>query len=152
MKLDSKRVDHLMIIIALGWVMVIAMTLAGKGFAAMYVSVVIISAHMLIGFSHNGTINRKLFANPFLSWLITFTVGIVGMQYFAFLYGDMRPSFLILGMHPSYFFELCFYWLAGILTISLGLYKRRDLWLSEEDWNHFLSIVNSEEDEVKDNE
>ncbi|MCC8025892.1 MAG: hypothetical protein LIP16_11415 [Clostridium sp.] len=152
MKMDSKRVDHLMIIIALGWLLVIIMTLGGQGFAAMYVSVIIISAHMLVGFSHNGMVDKRLFFYPFLGWLITFTAGIAGMQYFAFLYGDSRPDFLILGMHPSFFFELGFYWIAGILTLSAGLYKRRDLWLSEEDWSEFLSIVNSEEEEADEGE
>ena len=122
-KLGDKKVDFLMILIALGWVIVIVLTLLKKGFLAMYVSTVIISAHMLVGLAHKGMINKRLFVYPFLCWLITFIIGIVGMQYFAFLYGDSVPDFLIFGMHPSFFFELGFYGIAGIVTLSLGIYK-----------------------------
>lgn len=152
MKLDVKKVDLFMFLIAIGWLLVIGLTLAEKGFMAMYVSAGIISLHFLIGLAHNGSINKKLFISPFLSWITTFLIGIVGMQYFAFLYGDSVPSFLILGMHPSYFFELAFYWIAGIFTISLGMYKQRDLWLSEEDWKCFLDAVNSDREGTRNDE
>ena len=55
-KLGDKKVDFLMILIALGWVIVIVLTLLKKGFLAMYVSTVIISAHMLVGLAHKGMI------------------------------------------------------------------------------------------------
>ncbi len=152
MKLDAEKIDCCMLLIALGWLSVIGLTLAEKGFIAMYVSTGIVSLHFLIGLAHNGNINKKLFVYPFLSWLTTFLIGIAGMQHFAFLYGDSVPSFLILGIHPSYFFELAFYWIGGILTISLGIYKRRDLWLSEEDWKCFLDTVDSNEEEIKNDE
>lgn len=143
MKVSSKTADKLIMIIALGWVAVIVMTLFGRGFPAMYVSAVIIAAHFVLGLIHKGEIRRKLIWLPFLGWFITFGIGIIGMQYYAFKFGDSIPSFLIFGMHPSLFFELAFYWIAGIVTISYGLVKNRDVWLSEDDWDEFLKIANS---------
>lgn len=140
MKLKPKYVDILMLIIALGWLIGMGMTYMGHGYEAMYVTIPIISAHFIIGLSSNGTVDKKMFVYPFLCWLITFTIGIIGMQYFTPDDLNDVPR-LILGMHPSLFFELVFYWLSGIATISVGLYVNRERWLSKEKWENFLNEV-----------
>lgn len=145
MKLESKCVDGIMLAIAVVWVISMAMTYFGHGFAAMYLTPVIIAGHFLVGLAHKGKIKKKLLFYPFLAWLIVFVIGIIGMQYFTFLYGDEVPAFLILGLHPSYFFELACYWIGGLLTISLGIYKYRDEWLSEDEWDEFLAIAAAED-------
>ncbi len=147
MKVSEKTVSALMLLIAVLFVISLALCIMGYGFKAIYVSAAIVAIFFFLGLRQDGQVSKKLFFYPYLIWLISFYVGFIGMEYFDVLFGESMPSFLILGWHPSTFFEVACYWLCGLLTISLGIYIFRKEWLSDERWDKFLKFVEENEDE-----
>jgi hypothetical protein len=111
---------------------------------AMCLGVVLMLLHMLLGAAKGGVISRKLLVYPFGVWAVLWILSFIFSKYYSDLFAGVMPSFTIVGFHPSFAFTVFFYWIGGMLTLSLGFVLRRDEWLSEEDWKTFMNRVHRE--------
>ena len=147
MKFTDKSKDIAVLSIAILWAVIIIVAVMGYGFEAMFIGVIIVSLHFVLGLSEDEIINKKLFYGIYLFWAIQFGIGLSGMIYFSKLYGDNIPETLIFTMHPSYFFDVAFYWLGTLFTIGVGLYRLKDVWLPQERWDSFVEMINKNKEE-----
>ncbi|GHS86034.1 hypothetical protein AGMMS49957_03390 [Synergistales bacterium] len=111
---------------------------------AMCLGVVLMFLHMILGAAKNGVISKKLLVYPFGLWALLWIVSFICSKYYSDLFAGVMPSFTILGFHPSFAFTIWFYWIGGMLTLSLGFHLYKDEWLSEKDWKDFVSQVQKE--------
>jgi hypothetical protein len=109
--------------------------------AAMCLGVVLMFLHMLLGAAKGGVISKKLLFYPFGVWAVLWIASFTLSKHFSDLFAGVMPSFTILGFHPSFAFTVFFYWIGGMLTLSLGFVLYRDEWLSEKDWKDFLNRI-----------
>jgi hypothetical protein len=111
---------------------------------AMCLGVVLMFLHLILGAAKGGKISKKLFFYPLGIWGILWIASFILSKYYSDLFAGAVPSFTILGFHPSFAFTVLFYWIGGMLTLSLGFVLRKDEWLSEKDWKDFLNRVHGE--------
>lgn len=91
------------------------------------------------GAAQNGKISMKLLMYPLGSWFVLWAGGFFIAKYYSDLFLNKAPDFTILGFHPSFAMIILAYWIGGVLTLTLGLIKHSDQWLSDESWDVFLA-------------
>lgn len=133
-----------MIFQALAWIGAVVACMCGFAWAWMIVVVFMPVTLALNGSRSGQTISRKFLLYPIGAYFVTFLISAIGMLYFHLRFMDAAPTFYILGMHPSEFFLYFFYWIGGVLTVTVGLALRRNEWCSEERWNKFLETIKGE--------
>ncbi|MDR1874731.1 MAG: hypothetical protein LBQ90_06955 [Synergistaceae bacterium] len=111
---------------------------------AMCLGVVLMLLYMLLGAAKNGVVPKKLLVYPLGAWAILWIASFILSKYFSDLFAGVIPGFTIGGFHPSFAFTVFFYWIGGILTLTVGFVLRKDEWLSEKDWKDFLNRVRQE--------
>ena len=141
MKISENGTSVIMGIVAILWIIIAilgALSMVEVGF---YFTVALTASYGILGAVHGGAINKKILFYPITIWAILMIISIFGMNYYQAQFLGVRPSFTILGFHPSFAFVIFFNWIGGILTWTLGFYIFRNLWLSENSWNEFLDEI-----------
>jgi FtsH-binding integral membrane protein len=136
-KIKDSFKDKLVLLLPVFWVLIIVMVYMEQGLYAMYVSIAIGAVSVILGLSEGEEMNKKLFVNLFIGWIVVMGVSVTGMIYYYLKFGNEAPTFTLLGMHPSGFFLIVGYWLANFLYLSLTLYRLKDIWLPQERWEAF---------------
>lgn len=141
MKFSDKNVSAVMVIIALLWIIIMIFGVTGNGGIGLYFTVALTCAYAVLGTVQKGNISKKLLIYPIGVWALAQVICIIGMNYYEALFRGIRPTFTILGMHPSYAFVVIFFWLAGVATWSVGLWIYRKEWLSASVWDDFINEI-----------
>ncbi len=123
------------------WVGVMLSGWYGQWYAGMFQGLLIMFIYMMMGSAKNGVVSKKLLGYPLLSWLILWSAGFYFTQKYALQFQDKVADFTILGFHPSFAFIVFFYWVGGVLTLTIGLNLFKNEWLSQEEWNAFKTKV-----------
>lgn len=142
MRLSGKVKDKLIIAIPILLFSAVVLALSEKGLLSIYLVIAIDCILFILGLTEGEYINKKLVFILLFGWLAIILVGITGMIYYYNLYGNNTPNFTLLGMHPSFFYMIIFFWIGNLLYISLGLLLLRDIWLSQEKWDKFVETIN----------
>ena len=111
----------------------------------MILGVVLMLIHIVLGAAHHDKLSKSFFRYPVLIWAIFWITSFLLSWYFSNKFAGQTPNFTILGFHPSFAPTVFLYWLGGMFTLSLGLYLKRDEWLSEKDWEEFRASVREED-------
>ncbi len=113
----------------------------GKWYLGMYLSLIVMFIYMVMGSAKAGVISKKLLLYPLVSWLLVWSAGFYMAQKYAVQFSDGVANFTIMGFHPSFAYIVLFYWIGGILTLTLGLNIYKDEWLSDSEWEAFKDKV-----------
>jgi hypothetical protein len=133
----AKGRTAVVVLIAASWLG--CMVLGWKNYfvPAMCLGVVLMFLHLILGAAKGGVISKKLLIYPFGVWAVLWISSFILSKYFSDLFAGVMPGFTMLGFHPSFAFTVFFYWIGGMLTLSLGFVLNKDEWLSEKDWKDF---------------
>lgn len=146
MKITDKMSDAFAVFQAIAWIGTVASCMLGFAWWWMFVVGLMVLAMILNGARRQGYISKKLLLYPIIPWFATYMISMAGMLYYHLHYLDSPPDFYILGQHPSAFYMHIFYWIFGILTISVGLAVNRFEWCSEQDWDTFTAQIKEEKE------
>ena len=142
MEIGKYRTGIVLVITGL-WAAVTICGWTGKWFIGLILGILLMFLHMVMGAAHNGKIHKKLLIYPLVPWCALWIVGFFFAKYYADQFMNIAPSFKILGFHPSFAFVILAYWIGGVLTLTLGLIKNEDAWLSEENWQAFKTKIDA---------
>jgi hypothetical protein len=140
MNLREKN-DLLIILIGILWAAIVYMGWENVSIPAMYLGVVLMFLHMMLGVSKKGILSKKLIVFPLIPWAILWIVSFYLSDYYSALFAGQMPNFTILGFHPSFSWTVLTYWIGGMLTLTLGFVINKDEWLSEQDWEDFKKRI-----------
>lgn len=148
LRFSDERKDVYVILISIIWMLYIVFALADFGFYALFLVVVQVYLHIMLGLAENETVNKQMIYKLVIPFTLNFVIGIGGMIYYNQKFGSAQPDFLILGMHPSFFFCVVFYWLGSLATMGVGLYLLRNTWFPKKRWEDFVEMIDkAKEDE-----
>lgn len=142
MDISNKRTD-IMVIIALLWLVISVLGWYGHFMPAMYLGVVLMLLHMVMGVAKKGKVSNKLLSYPLLAWAVLWALSFFLSKHFADAFAGQVPSFTILGFHPSFAWTVLTYWLGGMFTLNLGFVLFKNEWLTEKEWDEFVEKVKS---------
>ena len=131
----------LILVSTLLWVGVMLSGWYGKWHTGMFLGLLIMFIYMMMGSAKNGVVSRKLLWYPLVSWLLLWSAGFYFTQKYATQFHSGIADFTILGFHPSFAFIVFFYWIGGVLTLTVGLNLFKNEWLSEIEWDVFKAKV-----------
>lgn len=131
------------------WVAVMFAGWYGKWFMGMFLGLIIMFIYMLMGSAKQGVISKKLLWYPLVSWLVLWSVGFYLAQNYALKFSEGIATFTLFGFHPSFAFIVLFYWVGGVLTLTLGLNLYKDEWLSEAEWETFKQKLAAENERTQ---
>lgn len=131
----------LMVLIGVLWVVITIMGWTGYWFPAMFLGIILMLIHMMMGAAKNGKLHSKLLLYPFLVWAVLWVISFGMSYYHGNLFAGRMPEFTILGLHPSFSWTVLTYWIGGVLTLNLGFILYKDLWLSNEEWADFKKKI-----------
>ncbi len=140
MSIRDKETGIILLITAL-WIVVTLSGWTGNWFLGLIAGTVMMFLHMVLGSAQKGIISKKLLLYPLGSWMVVWIIGFILTQKYALMFMDSEPAFSILGFHPSFACIVLFYWIGGVLTLTLGLVKHSEEWLSTENWDEFVNKV-----------
>ncbi|WP_352419249.1 hypothetical protein [Proteiniborus sp.] len=140
MNLNGKT-TFFMILMAILWVLIVLMGWKGIWFPSMFLSLIIIGIHMMLGSAKKGILSKKLFVYPILSWFIVWALSFGLSKYHADMFAGRMPDFTILGFHPSFAWTIILYFIGGVLTISVGYRVLADEWLTKKEWEEFKDNI-----------
>lgn len=123
------------------WIGVMFSGWYGQWYIGMFLGLLIMFIYMVMGAAKKGVISKKLLGYPLVSWLILWSAGFYMTQKYALQFSETIADFTILGFHPSFAFIVLFYWVGGVLTLTVGLNVYKDEWLSEKEWSDFKANV-----------
>ena len=140
MNLSNKR-TALVIIIGLLWVIITVLGWKNQFMPGLYLSVVLMLLHMMLGSASKGRLDARFLLYPLGIWAVLWVVSFGLSKYFSDAFMGGMPDFTILGFHPSFAFTILTYWLGGVATLSLGFILLKDTWLSAKDWDEFKKTI-----------
>jgi hypothetical protein len=140
----ARKKTPLMICIALLWLGCMYLGWKNNFILGMCLGVILMFLHMALGTAKQGVLSKKFFVYPLGIWAVLWIASFVCSKYYSDLFAGVMPSFTISGFHPSFAFTVFFYWIGGMLTLTLGFVLFKDEWLSEKDWKDFLTRVHQE--------
>lgn len=126
-----------MILTAILWVIITILGAKGNWYPALVINIMLMAIYMMLGCAKKGVLNKKIFIYPILAFVVLWEVGFYLAKYYGDMFAGKMPDFTIMGYHPSFFYVVLFYWIGGVLTLSIGYIALKDLWLSESDWDNF---------------
>lgn len=135
------KTTGIMMVIAVLWIIIAALGWTGHWLIGMYLSLVLMFLHMLLGVARNGVADKKFVIYPLLIWLVIWAASFHLSYSYGVAFKGVMPSFTIMGFHPSFAWTVLTYWIGGVLTLSIGYYVYKDSWLSEKDWDNFLAKI-----------
>ena len=145
MNIKNKE-THLILVSTLMWVGVMLSGWYGQWFVGMFLGILIMFVYMVMGSAKNGIVSRKLLGYPLVSWLALWSAGFYFIEKYAVQFEGTLADFTILGFHPSFAFVILFYWVGGVLTLTVGLNVFKDEWLSDKEWESFKEQIKSIDD------
>lgn len=131
------------VIVAIGalWIAIVLLGMLGSWFPALLLSVVLMVAHLVLGSAHDARIRLDLFFHPILTWAAVWLASFWLAEVFARADAGSAPILDILGLSPSFACIVFGYWLGGVVTLTLGFYARRRLWMDDVQWDEFKTTV-----------
>ena len=123
------------------WIAIIALGLLGLWFPALLLSVPLMAIHLILGSAHDGRISPGLLIHPILTWAVVWIGSFVLAEVFARSFAGGAPEFTVLGLHPSFACIVFGYWIGGVATLTVGFSRRRNLWMTDEQWTEFTTVV-----------
>jgi len=135
------KTTGLMMVIAVLWIFITALGWTGHWLIGMYLSLILMFIHMILGSAKKGIVDKKFVFYPLFIWLVLWAVSFHLSNYYGLIFKGTMPTFTILGFHPSFAWTIFTYWIGGVLTLSIGYYLYKDLWLSDKEWSQFLSEI-----------
>lgn len=133
----SKSRGLINVLIAVLWLVCIVLGTTGHFVLGMVFGVVLMFLYMLLGSTQKGVISKKFLIYPLLSWAVLWIASFLLSGYFGSMFAGKTPDWSFLGLHPAFAPTVFLYWIGGQLTLNYGLWKMKDEWLSEEDWEEF---------------
>lgn len=140
MDLSNKKTG-MIILIGILWIVITVLGWKEQYIAGMYLGVVLMLLHMMLGAAKGSKLSSKMIIYPFLIWAALWIVGFSLSKYYADIFAQITPNFTILGLHPSFAWTILTYWIGGILTLTIGFILLKDEWLSEKDWEEFKQKI-----------
>lgn len=141
MFVSQKTKDTLIFMIPIMYVVSIILAIMGHGFIGIFSSVIITAIQLFLGLVSGDKVDRKLVWVLVIGFIIVHGGGLVGAVYYHHQFQNNPPSFLIMGMHPSWFYFMVVYWLGSFIYQSFALVALQDLWLPQEKWDQFLADI-----------
>jgi len=135
------RATPLVLLIGVLWVIITIFGLVGWWFPALLLSVVLMAAHLVLGAAHDGRIRLDLLFHPILTWAALWLASFWLAEVFARADAGSAPPFTLLGLSPSFACIVLGYWVGGVVTLTLGFFARRRLWMTDEQWVEFSREV-----------
>lgn len=148
-EINNKRNDNgfLVITSVILWVISTVLAWGGYWYPGMFLTIILITFLMIAGSKVNGVVDRSFMFFPIGTWCISGLVCLALCEYYARMFAGIPPTFLILGMHPSFAF-LVIMWFIQALSTSFGIYLYKDKWLSEERWNDYIVKIQQMNNEL----
>ncbi len=137
----SGKQTGIIVLIGILWIVITLLGWKEYYMAGMYLGVVLMFLHMILGISKKGKLSSKMLIYPLLVWAVLWCASFYLSRYYADLFAGKVPDFSILGFHPSFAWTILAYWLGGIATLTFGFILFQDEWLSEEDWKEFKNKI-----------
>lgn len=137
----EKKKDVLIVLIALLWVSIAILGWKNMYMTGLFLSVALMLLHLVLGASVKGVLSKKFFVYPIVIWAVLWCLSFYLSNYYGELFAGQKPTFNILGFHPSFAWTVLTYWIGGVLTLTLGFVKFKDEWLSEAKWEEFKQKV-----------
>ncbi|MBS7525407.1 hypothetical protein KHM83_01805 [Fusibacter paucivorans] len=136
MEIGQYKTQMVLLITGL-WVAITLCGWFGHWYIGLHLSVVLMLLHMMMGAAQNGKLDRKLLVYPMLTWAVVWIIGFVLAKQNSDAFLNMAPTYKIFGFHPSFAWIILCYWIGGVLTLTIGFVKYKNLWLSDEAWDRF---------------
>ncbi len=130
-----------MLLIAALWVAVPGLGMAGHWFPALFVAIVLMVAHAVLGSAHRGEIRAGFLIFPILAWAAVWALAFALAEHHRAAFAGRLPELTILGFHPSFAWIVLGYWLGGVAVLTLGFLLRRDEWLPAARWREFRETI-----------
>ncbi len=140
MNISDKRTG-IMILIAVLWVVITVLGWTNRFVPAMFLGVVLMFLHMLLGAANKGKLKASFLLYPLGLWVVLWILSFALSWYFSKEFSGRIPDFTILGFHPSFAWTVLTYWLGGVATLTIGFVVLKDQWLSQEDWDDFTKKI-----------
>lgn len=140
MNLSDKK-TAIIIIIGFLWMTITVLGWKGYYMAGMYLGVLLMLLHMMLGTAKQGKLSLKMFIYPLCIWGVLWCMSFGLSKFYADMFTGTIPDFKILGLHPSFAWTVITYWLGGVATLTLGFIVFKDEWLSEKDWKKFKEKI-----------
>jgi hypothetical protein len=140
MDISGKRTG-IIVLIGILWIVITVLGWKNYAMAGMYLGVVLMLLHMMLGAANNGRLSSRMFLYPLLVWAVLWCLSFFLSRYHADLFAGRVPDFTIVGLHPSFAWTVITYWLGGVATLTVGFILLQDEWLSEKDWNAFKEKI-----------
>lgn len=136
MNLGNKK-TAIIILIGFLWGLIAILGWLNMFLPGMYLGVILIFLHVLLGAANKGRIKANFLFYPLAAWAILWILGFGLSAHFSAAFKGTLPPFTILGFHPSFAWTVLTYWLGGMATLTIGFILYQDQWLSEKDWAEF---------------
>ena len=143
-----------LLIIASGllWLLMVGLAGAGHWLAGLYVLLVLLLVYAILGTSHKGRLNLRLVLFPTGVWLLCWAAAFGLGEYFARAYDSGVPAFTVFGFHPSFAAIIALFWVLPTLLMGFGFEAVKDRWLSQQQWDDFLTSVREVSPDEQDDE
>lgn len=145
----SNKKTGIIILIGILWIVITILGWKGQHLAGMYLGVILILLHLILGAAKKGVLSLKIVVYPLLTFCVLWCVSFYLSEYYANIFLGRMPEFTVLGFHPSFGWTVLAYWLGGLATLTIGFIVFKNEWLSEKDWNEFKEKIKAEQGEVK---
>ena len=140
MNISDKRTG-IIIAIAVLWAVITVLGWTNRYLIGMFLGVLLMFLHLLLGVANKGKINRGFIFYPIVVWAGLWILSFALSSYFSTAFAGRMPDFTILGFHPSFAWTILTYWLGGVATLTVGFVLMKDKWLSQTDWDDFLKKI-----------
>lgn len=140
MNISDKRTG-IVVLISVLWVVITILGWTNRFMTAMFLGVVLMFLHMLLGSANKGKVKPAFLFYPLGIWAALWVLSFALSWYFSNTFAGTVPDFTILGFHPSFAWTILTYWLGGVATLTIGFVMYKDHWLSKQDWDEFLARI-----------
>lgn len=146
----SNKKTGIILLIGILWIVITILGWKEQYLAGMYLGVVLILLHLVLGAAKNGVLSLKIIVYPLLVFGVLWCASFYLSNYYAEIFSGRIPDFTIMGFHPSFAWTVLTYWLGGLATLTVGFVIFKNEWLSEKDWEDFKDkIKQDKQGEVK---
>lgn len=128
------KYDSLFLFIGLLWIAIWIFAIMDKYIIAFMLSIILMLLHLIMGSSHDDKIEKRYLMYPLLSWALVWAIGF----YLAYANDLSGSKELFFGFNASFGPVVYFYWIGGVLTLTLGYFFNKKAWLNDKQWEEFL--------------
>ncbi len=131
------KYNSIFVVIGFLWLAVWILAILDYYYIAFMVSIVLMLLHLILGSTHDESIDITYLIYPLLAWAVVWVIGF-SLAYFNDLQAQAGTEKLFGGFHYSFGPVVYLYWIGGVLTLTVGYFVNKSKWLSDEQWNNFL--------------